>query len=86
VLACLAGFAGIAVVQEKFARAAQIMAAVETQLAAMGMRLLPVDNMEYERNLALLRTQLDEKILNKFWSKGKAMSLEEVIAFALEET
>jgi hypothetical protein len=46
VLACLAGFADIAVVQEKFARAAQIMAAVETQLAAMGMRLLPVDKME----------------------------------------
>jgi predicted ATPase/DNA-binding SARP family transcriptional activator len=61
VLACLAGFADIAVVQGKFARAAQIMAAVESQLAAMGMRLLPVDKMEYERNLAHLRTKLDEK-------------------------
>jgi hypothetical protein len=42
--------------------------------------------MEYERNLAHLRTELDEKILNKFWAKGKAMSLDDVIAFALEET
>jgi tetratricopeptide (TPR) repeat protein len=85
VLACLAGFADIAVVQGKFARAAQLMAAVETHLAAMGMRLLPVDKMEYERNLALLRTKLDEKILNKFWDKGKAMSLDDAIAFALLE-
>ena len=61
------------------------MAAVETQLASMGMGLLPVDNMEYERNLAHLRANMDEKDLAKFWAKGKAMSLDEVIAFALEE-
>jgi len=86
VLACLAGFADIAVVQEKFARAAQIMAAVETQLAAMGMRLLPIDKLEYERNLALLRANMDEKALAKFWVKGKGMSFEQSIAFVLEET
>ena len=86
VLACLAGFADIAVAQEKFARAAQIMAAVEIQLTAMGMRLLPVDKMEYERNLALLCTKLDEKILTKFRAQGKAMSLDDAIAFALQET
>jgi tetratricopeptide (TPR) repeat protein len=86
VLACLAGFADIAVVQGKFSRAAQIMAAVETQLAAMGMRLLPVDKMEYERNLAQLRAQFDERSLNKFWAKGKEMSPEQAIAFALKET
>jgi predicted ATPase/DNA-binding SARP family transcriptional activator len=86
VLACLAGFADIAVVQGKFARAAQMMAAVETQLAAMGMRLLPVDKLESERNLAFLLTKLDEKTLNKFWAKGKAMSLDDAIAFALQET
>jgi hypothetical protein len=85
VLACLAGFADIAVVQGKFARAAQIMAALESQLVSMGMRLLPVDNTEYERNLAHLRANMDEKDLAKFWAKGKEMSLEEMIAFALEE-
>jgi predicted ATPase/DNA-binding SARP family transcriptional activator len=85
VLACLAGFADIAVVQGKFSRAAQIMAAVETQLAAMGMRLLPVDKMEYERNLAQLRAQFDERSLNKSWAKGKEMSLEQAIAFAVED-
>ena len=85
VLACLAGFADIAVTQGKFERAAQIMAAVETQLAAMGMRLLPVDNLEYERNLSILRAGLDMHILAKFWAKGNDMSLEDAIAFAVEE-
>jgi len=86
VLACVAGFADIAVVQRKFERAAKLMAAVETQLASMGMRLLPVDKMECERNLAHLRANMDEKALVKFWAKGREMSFEQVIAFALEET
>ena len=86
VLACLAGFADIAVVQGKFARAAQLMAAVETQLAAMGMQLLPVDKKEYERNLAQLRAQFEQRTLSKSWAKGKEMSLEQAIAFALDGT
>jgi tetratricopeptide (TPR) repeat protein len=85
VLASLSAFADIAVVQGKFERGATLMAAVETQLAAMGMRLLPVDKMEYEHNLALMRTKLDEKVFGKVWAKGKAMSLDDAIALALEE-
>ena len=85
VLACLAGFADIAVAQGEFERGVTLIAAVETQLATMGMRLLPVDKMESERNLALLLTKLDQKILNKFWAKGKEMSLDETIVFSLEK-
>jgi tetratricopeptide (TPR) repeat protein len=85
-LACMAGFAAIAVAQGKFERAASLMAAVETQLSSNRLRLLFLDKMEYERNLALLRAQLDEKNLNKFRAKGRGMSLDEAIAFALEET
>jgi len=86
VMACLAGFGDIAVAQGKFERAARLMAAVETQLSAIGIRLLHIDKMEYDRNLAQLRAQYDEKSLTKFWAKGKSMSLDEAIAFALEKT
>jgi tetratricopeptide (TPR) repeat protein len=86
VLACLAGFADIAVVQGTFERGATLMAAVETQLAALGMQLLPVDQMEYERNLAHLRANMNEKALTTFWARGKGMFLEEAIAFALKES
>jgi non-specific serine/threonine protein kinase len=86
VFACLAGFADIAVLQGNFERAAQIMAAVESQLVSMGMRLLPVDKTEYERNFAHLRINIDEKTLAMFWEKGKGMSFEQAIAFALKES
>jgi non-specific serine/threonine protein kinase len=84
--AALAGFAAIAVAQEKFERAATLMAAVESQLDAIGTKLLYMDNLEYERNLATLREQLNKKTLDKFWAKGKSMNNEEAVAFALEGT
>jgi predicted ATPase/DNA-binding SARP family transcriptional activator len=86
VMCCVAGFAGIAVARRNFERAAELLAAVETQLSTIGIGLWHMDQREYERNFALLRTQLDEKTFVKFWAKGKALSFEEAIAFALEET
>jgi tetratricopeptide (TPR) repeat protein len=84
VIACLAGFAAIAVARNEFSRAANLMAAVETLAATIGIRLLYIDKMEYERNLALLKDKLDGKTLAQFWSQGKTMRLEQAISFALE--
>jgi len=86
ILACVAGFAAIAMAQWKFERATKLMAAVETQLTSIGIRLLFVDKMEYERNLARLSANLDEKARAKFWERGKQLTMEQAIAFALEET
>jgi predicted ATPase/DNA-binding SARP family transcriptional activator len=86
VLACLAGFAAIAVAQGRFERATILMGAVETQLTSIGIHLLYMDRLDYDRNLALLRAEFDGKTFTKFWAKGKRMSLDESIVFALEET
>ncbi len=86
VIACLAGFAAIAVAQGNYQHGAQLMAAVETQLASLGVRLVYMDRMEFERNLARLRAKLDEKALAKFWAKGRALTLERSIEYALEIT
>jgi non-specific serine/threonine protein kinase len=85
IISCLAGFAAIAVAQGEFERAAKLMSAVETQLNSIGIRLLFLDKLEYERNLALLRAKLEEKTLSKFWRRGERMSLEQALALALEE-
>jgi predicted ATPase/DNA-binding SARP family transcriptional activator len=85
VLCCVAGFAAIAVSHGRWERAAKLMAAVETQLATIGIDLWYMDKMEYERNLALLHAKLDEKTLAKLWEKGTGMSFDDAIAFALEE-
>jgi tetratricopeptide (TPR) repeat protein len=80
IIACLAGFAAIAVAKGQFERAAQLMGAVETQLASLGIRLLYIDRMEYERNLSYLHANLDEKMLNRFRERGNAMTLDQSIA------
>jgi hypothetical protein len=84
-VACLAGFAAIAAAQGRFERAAQLMGSVETQLDLIGIRLLYVDKIEYERTLAVLQMQVDEKTLGEFWARGKAMTFEQAVVFALAE-
>jgi predicted ATPase len=83
--ACLAAFGAIAVAQGKFERAAILMSAVTTLLSSIGLRLLFVDKIEYDRNLTLLQEKLEEKTFARFWAKGMGMTLEQTIEFALEE-
>lgn len=83
VVACLAGFAAIAVEEGRFERAAKLMAIVEKQLSSIGIRLLYLDKIEYDRNLPLLQTKLDKLTMARLWAKGGEMSLEQGIAFAL---
>ena len=85
IIACLAGFAAVEVARGQYPLAAQLMGAVETQLASLGIRLLYMDKMEYDRNLAVLQANMDPRTLQKFWGKGNGMFLEEAIVFALEE-
>jgi hypothetical protein len=40
---------------------------------------------EYERCVLQLRQGLDEKTLSSAWTKGRAMSLEQGIEFALKD-
>jgi len=85
VIACLTGFAAIAVAQGKYSHAVQIMAAEEALMTSMGVTQTYMDRQEYDRNLDLLRDELDEKTLVKLWAKGGNMSLDQAVAFALEE-
>jgi hypothetical protein len=45
----------------------------------------PVDRGDYERDVALARAQLGEEAFVIAWATGQAMSLEQAIAYALEE-
>jgi tetratricopeptide (TPR) repeat protein len=84
ICACLAGFAAIALVQGKLTPAMTLAAAVEKQLTTLGIPLLLVDRMEFERNVASLREALDAKSLRKLQAAGAAMSMEQAIEFALQ--
>ena len=45
-----------------------------------------IDRLEYERALAATRAQLDEENWQTAWEEGRDMSMEEAIAYALEDT
>ena len=46
----------------------------------------PADRLEYERTIAAGRTALSKETVAVAWAEGRAMPLEHVIAYALEET
>ena len=83
--ASLAALAKLALVQGKLTRAAQLYGIVDDRLETMKAPMMAIDVAEFEGVVAALRAQLDNKTLEKFWTKGKSMTPEGAIAFALEE-
>jgi predicted ATPase/DNA-binding SARP family transcriptional activator len=84
VIACLSASAGIALARGQTLFATQLFSAVQALLSARGIRLLPVDRLEYDRNVSSLRARLDRTTLERAWSKGESMTLEQAIEFALQ--
>jgi predicted ATPase/DNA-binding SARP family transcriptional activator len=82
---CLAGFGGVLAKIAKPAQAAQLFGAVEALYEGIG-RLDPSDQEEFDHYVAAVRAQLAEAAFTKAWSKGREMTLEQAIAFALEES
>jgi tetratricopeptide (TPR) repeat protein len=85
VIACLAGLAGVWGSRGQPVRAAQLLGAAETLLKAIHSQLDRADRTESERNLAYVRAQLDEAAFTAAWMEGQAMTLEQAVAYALEE-
>jgi len=80
---CLYGFAGVAGSQGLAQRAAQLFGSAQTILNSTGGVLAPADQMEYQQNLAVSKSNIDLSAWQTFWSIGEAMPIEEAIAYAL---
>jgi non-specific serine/threonine protein kinase len=81
----LAGLAGVAGAQGEVVWAVRLMGSVAAFWEETGAALWSLDRREYERNVAIARTQLDETTFATAWTEGQAMTLEETIAYALAE-
>jgi tetratricopeptide (TPR) repeat protein len=78
---CLAGLAGTAVAgAEK--QPARLFGAAEVLLEASDARLNSTDQAEYDCNLAATRAQLDEATFAAARAKGRAMTMDQAIAYA----
>jgi predicted ATPase len=87
---CLAGLAGVAGAENQIDRAACLFGAAAAIRDAIGALMYAAELADYERNLANARAQLDgrrarEAVWEKAWQEGRAMSIEQAVAYALEE-
>jgi predicted ATPase/class 3 adenylate cyclase len=82
--ACLEGLAWVAGEQGQPKQAAQLLGAAEALREASGASIPPADHAEYERTVTAVRAQLDAATFAAAWAAGRALSLEQAIAYALE--
>lgn len=83
---CLERFAGIACAQGQTTSAAHLFGAAGALREATGTPLHPCDRPEYERDVTAVRTGLSEEAFTAAWAQGRAMTLEQAVEYALEET
>jgi predicted ATPase len=81
---CLIGFASIANAERRFERAVQLIGAADTATGARQDPLLNFDQAELERLKTVLYGGLGNAKFEELVVKGRAMNVEQVIAFALE--
>jgi predicted ATPase/transcriptional regulator with XRE-family HTH domain/Tfp pilus assembly protein PilF len=85
ILECLAALAGVALSQGQPERAVRLLGATDAMLETTGAPLYPVDAIDYERTLSASKHQLREKEWETAWAEGRAMTVEQAVAYALEE-
>jgi tetratricopeptide (TPR) repeat protein len=81
---CLEGLSMVAGVQERPERAARLFGAAEILRESLGIPLPPVNRPRYERDVAAVCAQIDEVTFAAAWAAGRAMTLEQAIAGAVD--
>jgi predicted ATPase len=82
---CMAGLAGLKARQGNAEEGAIILSAAESLLKVTGGAWWPADRVEVERNRELLQSALSADEFAKAWKTGRAMTLEQAIAFVSEQ-
>ena len=65
-------------------RSARLFGAAEVLREILGKVPDAFERRSYEQGLAILRAQFDEATLSVAWAEGRAMTLDQVVAYALE--
>jgi len=76
-------FAFLAKSLEQTERAASLLGAAEALRKKININMTPHEKEDYDKEVADLRNNSDEAEFTQAWSKGRAMSVEEAIKFAL---
>ncbi len=82
---CLEELAGVACLQGEYTRAARLWGADETIREAIGATVRALYRADYDHGLTAARETLGNAAFTAAWGKGRKMTLEEAVAYALEE-
>ena len=82
----LAGLAGVLGVTGRPQRAARLLGAWEAAFEWMGATVLPSAKREHDHTIAAVRAQLDNTAFTAAWNEGRAMSLQQTVESALQES
>jgi hypothetical protein len=85
IILTLAGMAGAALARKLLERAACLFGAADTLRYDIGYHLDVDDSAELDATIAAARVQLDDPTFAAAWEAGRAMSLEQAVAYALEQ-
>ncbi len=80
---CLVGLAGVSTADGNYDRAARLFGAAAALREAIGDRLAPQEQADYDRRLAFTRKGLGDASFAAAWAEGQAMTLEQAIEYAL---
>ena len=81
---CFQGIACLAVAEDRFERAARLFGAAEAVLERLCAIPSPIRPVTYGRDVARTRAGLGDGAFSEAWTQGRAMTLEQAIAYALE--
>lgn len=84
VAACLVGLGGVAVGMGEVERGTKLLSAVQGLVEKMGAVMQRDDRLPYERAVASACSVLGDEAFEKAMQKGRGMSLEEAVGYALE--
>ena len=82
---CVAGLACLAGKTEP-ERMARLFGAATAAVEALGPRLNPSHQADYDCSLAIARRQLDNETFDAAWTQGRTLTLEQAVMEALEES
>jgi ATP/maltotriose-dependent transcriptional regulator MalT len=80
----IAGLGRVALAMHQPARAAKLFGATDALLKASQITMVKVDHSEYTRDLAATRAQLTPAVFDAAWNAGRALTLEQAIAEAMQ--
>jgi len=85
VVFAIEGLASLSVTQGQFERAARLLAWADATRESLGDRRPAVEQADVDRDLNAIRARLDEAALRAAQAEGPALTMEQAIAYALEQ-